>query len=271
MASGTPRKISIFWRIFAFLARYCLAAQNMGLWGAFRVYVLSRWNARLQSVDIRGLGKFWFRGRTDFGVMSHYYILNYHLLDSAANPVRTIVDGGANIGDETRRFAHFHPDATIVAVEPETENFAMLSRNAEQFPKIVPRRAGLWSRQGMLSIAPADIAEGFSVSESTGVGHGSCEALTIPGLMAQMGWDTIDILKLDIEGAEYELFGEGVEEWVGKVNCFIFEVPDCGRTHSTARIFRSLPSEEYHTEVCGENLIVMKSSLGWVLSREELL
>ena len=260
------RQPSWVWRGLMFFARYTLAAQNMGLWGAYKVFVRSRWSRRVQSVRIRGIGRFWFRGGMDFGVMSHFYNSGYRIVDCDARPITRIVDAGANIGVETRRFAYFHPKATIVAIEPELKNFDMLLRNVR--PPHVTVRAGLWPRQAKLAVLPGDTPEGCSVIED---GRALCPAITVPQLLEETGWDEIDILKLDIEGAEFEVFSDGAEAWVGRVNCFIFECPDLARPTTTARIFAKLPSQNYRTEICGESLVVMKADLPWRLQPQTLL
>jgi FkbM family methyltransferase len=260
------RKPSWIWRGCMFLARFALASQNMGIWGAYKVFIASRWNRSLQSVHIRGIGEFWFRGGMDFGVMSHFYNLGYRIVDTPGRPITRIIDGGANIGVESRRFAHFHPNAHVIAVEPELKNFDMLSRNLS--PPHVAVRAALWPRPAKLALEFGDTPEGCRVYEDP---RANCEAVTIPQICDEAGWDEIDILKLDIEGAEYELFSNGCEGWIGRVNCFIFECPDPARPTTTARIFAKLPSADYRTEICGECLVVMKADLPWKLEPQALL
>jgi FkbM family methyltransferase len=187
------------------LVRFATAAQNMGWCGAFNVYVRSRWDRRLQSVNIHRVGKFWYRGGLDFGVMSHFYNDGYHILDHDGHRITRIIDGGANIGVETRRFAYFHPQATIVAVEPAQSNYDVLKRNARGHPSIVPIRAALWPRPGQLAIIPGDAPEGFSVTEADRPDLPTCDTITISDILRRMGWAEIDILKLDIEGAEYDV------------------------------------------------------------------
>jgi FkbM family methyltransferase len=259
------------WRGLMFFARYVLATRNMGLWGAFKVYVRSRWSWRIQSVNIKGIGEFWYRGGTDFGVMSHFYNEGYHIVDCADQPITRIIDGGANIGVETRRFAYFYPRAGIVAVEPEQGNYEILKRNTCRLPSILTLRAALWPHTARLTILPASTPEGFAVAEVEADSPNKCDAVTIPEILNMTGWTDIDILKLDIEGAEYELFGEEIQHWVGRVNCFIFECPDPAHPTATARIFASLPSVNYRTEICGECLVIMKQNMPWTLSRETLL
>jgi FkbM family methyltransferase len=247
------------------LVRFIAAAQNMGLWGAFNVYLRSRWSRRLQCVTVRGIGRFWYRGGTDFGVMSHFYNEGYRIIDGDGPKITRIVDGGANIGVETRRFAYFHPEAAIVAVEPAQSNYDVLERNVREHPSIVPIRAALWPRSAQLAIIPGDTPEGFSVTETMRPDWPICDTITVPDILERMGWSEIDIFKLDIEGAEFELFGSGSQDWIGRVNCFIFECPDASRSTTTARIFAALPSERYRTAICGECLVVIKHALPWAL------
>jgi len=49
--------------------------------------------------------------------------------------------------------------------------------------------------------------------------------VTIPGLMSQYGLTRIDLLKLDIEGAEKELFA-AASDWIDKVDAIAIELHD---------------------------------------------
>ncbi|NEP50556.1 MAG: FkbM family methyltransferase [Moorea sp. SIO3C2] len=95
----------------------------------------------------------------------------------------------------------------------------------------------------------------------------SIPAWSLPDILEKMGWDEIDILKLDIEGSEYELFTRNYEKWIDKVNCFIFEVPDNDRKGTTQQIYRALNQNNYNTFICGENLVIIKSDIPWKLHK----
>src|SRR5271165_2005931 len=106
-----------FARIFAYLLRFSVACANFGLVSATKLFIYSRLKPVQAGVSlpVRRLGReVVFRGSTDKGVMSHFFTPGYRIRDSAANPVRVIVDAGANIGVETLRFRHFHPEARII-------------------------------------------------------------------------------------------------------------------------------------------------------------
>ena len=115
-------KVAIFHaRLFAYLQRFSVACDNFGIVSAIRLFYYCRFKSFPSGVSlrVRKLRRaIVFRGRTDKGVMSHFFKPGYRILDTVDNPVLVIVDAGANIGDETLRFRHFHPHARIVAIEP---------------------------------------------------------------------------------------------------------------------------------------------------------
>jgi len=259
-----------FARTFAYLQRFSASCENFGLVSAVRLFALSRGKPVPAGVSlpVRRLGReVVFRGRTDKGVMSHFFTPNYRIRDTAADPVRVIVDAGANIGIETLRFRHFHPEARIVAIEPDSENFAVLSRNAGSDNKIALLNSGLWSHKCRLHIIPGESAEGFRAEEVTGEPQpGDVNAVSIPLIMESFGLDEIDILKMDTEGAEYQVFSAAdVESWIRRVKVLIFECPDADRPGTTQTIFEKLAGLDFVCHIHGENLVLIRSDTGWKL------
>jgi FkbM family methyltransferase len=139
---------------------------------------------------------------------------------------RTILDAGANIGMASVYFANRYPSAKIVAIEPEPSNFRMLEKNIAAYPCITAIRAALWPSEGEVSVvAPSGMNGsyghwGFTVSEGAGT-----PAVTVPAVMRRLKMDGIDLLKIDIEGAELELFS-GACEWLEHVRCVMIETHD---------------------------------------------
>lgn len=139
--------------------------------------------------------------------------------------VRTIVDVGANCGMASIFYANRYPDATVVAVEAEVSNYAALVQNTRAYPNIVPVHAALWHTDGQVEVFPPWPRWqgwgkwGFRVRE----GHG-CRALTLPTLMRSVGIETVDILKVDVEGAEREIFSAC--DWMDRVKLLAIELHD---------------------------------------------
>lgn len=139
----------------------------------------------------------------------------------------TILDAGANIGTASIYFAQRYPRARIIALEPEPSNFALLARNVAPYPTITPVRAALWNRDGEISLGhptpSASAQQKWAFVTREGPGE-SVRAVTLPTLMREMHIRRIDVLKVDIEGAEKEVFESC--DWMDAVRCMMIELHD---------------------------------------------
>jgi FkbM family methyltransferase len=181
-------------------------------------------------------------------------------------PPSVIVDAGANIGSASIWFASRFPDAAIIAIEPETGNFDLLCRNVKDYPNITPVQAVLWDKESQLSIIaqPGFGEAGFVMTGDGGkIPPGArvvqeIRALTIPAIMREYGLDHIDILKIDIEGSEKEVF-ESASPWIDQVETLIAELherfkPGC----NTA--FESIAAGFSHRWTRGENIFLSRGN-----------
>jgi FkbM family methyltransferase len=138
-----------------------------------------------------------------------------------------IVDAGANIGTASIYFTHRYPEAKIIAIEPEASNFAVLARNVRPYPAIVPFHAALWNRDGEIGVSEPDPATGAKGNWAF-VTHGGSgvkvRAITMRTLMKELQVQAIDLLKIDVEGAEKEVFESA--DWIGSVRCLMIELHD---------------------------------------------
>jgi FkbM family methyltransferase len=167
-------------------------------------------------------------GTTDVSVLRQVLLEKHYELPIQIAPA-LILDAGANIGLSAVYFANKYPGATIVALEPEASNFAVLQKNAAPYPQIKPVQAALWAEEKQIGLIDPDFGHhGFQTVELGVGGNGSStsvRALTLDGLMSSMGFDTVDILKIDIEGAEKEVF-ENSSIWVDRVALIMAELHD---------------------------------------------
>ena len=137
-----------------------------------------------------------------------------------------VVDAGANIGLTSVYFANRYPQAKIIAIEPETSNYAMLAKNADPYQNIVPLQAILWKADTIVDLRdPGGGNWAFQIgeiSESPGQASG-VRGLTVDTLMREQGLDFIEVLKGDIEGSEKEVF-EVCGSWIDRVGILIAEL-----------------------------------------------
>jgi FkbM family methyltransferase len=134
----------------------------------------------------------------------------YHIAPTLLPPddVRVIVDCGANVGITSLFLAARYPNATILSVEPHPENFALLEANVGQVPRITPIRACVTGRpQSAIRFTIDQAAWGNRIAtDADGV---LVPAITIDELCNKYGLAKIDLLKLDIEGAEEHVLENG--------------------------------------------------------------
>ena len=253
-------------RITGWINRFTIAIEHLGIVNAIKILILGRYTNKRRSITLPTGIPFKFESKLDQGVLSHFYREGHFIKDMECNRITNIVDAGANIGDETARFHIHYPNAKIVAIEAADRNFLLLEKNFHNIRNVELIRGAVWPVKANLQIvAASDSMESFKVTETQHELHDSIPAWSIEDILEKMRWDRIDILKLDIEGSEYELFTRNCSEWVGKVNAFIFEVPDVDRAGTTQAIYRALNGYNYNTYICGENLVLIKSCLPWKL------
>lgn len=136
-----------------------------------------------------------------------------------------IIDGGANIGMATLYLKMKYPDAKIFAIEPDNSNFQLLKKNSKDFSSITCYKNALWNKPVFLKIINKDAGnESFIVKEvKENIGIDLLKGITLDEIIEENELVTIDLLKLDIEGSETELFKSDYESWLSKVKNLLVE------------------------------------------------
>lgn len=174
-----------------------------------------------------------------------------------------IVDGGANIGLSSVLFAEQVPDALIVAIEPEPENFVLLVKNTEGLP-VVPVPAALMRNPGWVEIEdPGDGAWAFRTRSADQTSSNTVSALSVDEILTAHSESCLPfIVKIDIEGAEKDVF-DGPAEWVDLVPLIIVELHDwmLPKARSSQPVLRRLLESDRDFVMVGENLFSMQIDL----------
>ncbi len=149
---------------------------------------------------------------------------------------KTIVDAGANIGLTAIYLANKYPNAKIIAIEPEDSNFELLCKNVANYTNITPLHAALWHKNEKINLVDPGLGEwGFMTEEQDAAEkiaadtRHEVDAMTVDKIMEKFNLDKIDILKVDIEGAEKEVF-EDTSAWINKVDAIIAELHERMKT-----------------------------------------
>lgn len=145
-----------------------------------------------------------------------------------------ILDAGGYIGAAAIALARMYPKATIVTVEPSTENFALLEYNIAPYPNIFAIKAAVAPEsEGHMELYDRGTgAWGFTVVGSARNGRvlESVPLVGISDLLDTYGGGRALIAKIDIEGAEVALLRD--PGWLDQVGVMMIElheriVPGC--------------------------------------------
>jgi FkbM family methyltransferase len=154
-------------------------------------------------------------------------------LAALPTPPAVIVDIGANIGAFSVLAATMYPDCVIRAFEPERDNHTLLVRNVAAYgfqDRIQILRVAVTADRKGVSLYPG---QGLSHACTVGDGclahpdHGTdrvwCDSVTLTDALD--GLDSVDLLKVDCEGSEFEIFA-GSAETLDKVRALRMEIHD---------------------------------------------
>lgn len=166
---------------------------------------------------------------SDMGVFRQVLVAGEYECNLSKSP-RVIVDAGANIGLASIFYATRYPQARVIAIEPEKSNYALLEKNARAFPNLVPVRGALWNADTEISLIDPGLGHyGFQTaaagSPDSRESVQKVPGMTIEKVMRDYSIDYIDILKVDIEGSEKELF-ENSSSWIDSVGVIAIELHD---------------------------------------------
>ena len=155
-----------------------------------------------------------FRGRARFALdlsdrtQAEAYLVGGYELELVRYAVEqlpadaVVFDVGANVGLHTFQLLARRPDLTVYAFEPNVRNVAAWRRNRALNPagRAVLAEVAVGATPGRARLdVPSDSGSGFITP-----GSGDTEVVTLDAVAAQWHVERIDLLKLDIEGHEFQ-------------------------------------------------------------------
>lgn len=199
------------------------------------------------------------RHTTDVAAFEQVFIGREYDLPLGEMSPKFIIDGGANVGCASVFFAREFPQAAIWAFEPEGSNYDILQQNGKRFNNITTMRAAIWSSDTHVEIGnPSDEKWAFRVQQAAADASSRIQALSIPSILSLAGVDRVDILKLDIEGAERELFCRGSAQWIDRVGVIIIELHDWILPGCSEALSNATKGLKWIRSRIGENTILIR-------------
>ena len=195
-------------------------------------------------------------GTTDLWTFDSVFRGGYYAHDG--QQPKTIIDAGAHIGFASIYFARRFPEARILAVEPSPANFELLQYNVGGYPNVRAIHGALWGESGKIGLVDNSNFTDISVGPDGGE---QVPAYTVPDLMRIAEIDRIDLLKMDIEGAEREVFS-GNAFWLANVSTLILETHDMLREGCSRALFAALAKHDYRLRVVRPETLVIDIKIG---------
>ena len=177
-------------------------------------------------------------------------------------PPQLIVDGGAYIGYTALFFAAHYPDAKIIAIEPNAENCELFRRNCAAYANIELIEAAVWDADVPLHIEnPQDDSWMLRMEAGESAENPPVDGISLTTVLTESEFDAIDLLKLDIEGAEKVVFGRNYAQWLPRTRHMLIELherytPGCDDT-----FYAAIAEEPYQISEVGEYTILRRNAM----------
>jgi len=168
-----------------------------------------------------------------------------------------ILDFGANTGYSAIYFATRYPSAAIYCLESDEENYKVLCENTKNYPNIKCMHGALYGKDCQMRVVDNGLgAWGMSVCENADGSGAGVWGYTFENLLDLWGVrnKTLDIVKIDIEGSEKEVF-ETECGWLNQTRLMFIETHDRFRTGCSNSVLKKVLEYDFSLQVRGDNLI----------------
>lgn len=171
---------------------------------AYRLQRLGRRTQEVKSIKLHGRTIFLRDNFIDREVFCATYGDGFHRPPVRLSATPTIVDLGSNIGLTLIDFENFYPGCRLVGVELDPSNYDLLQRNVAQLKNCQTLNAGIWRENGVVFYEDLD-AQAFRIVDQPSEKTKSMRSISVSSLFRNFNVGEVDYLKMDIEGAEYEV------------------------------------------------------------------
>lgn len=156
-----------------------------------------------------------------------------------------VIDIGGHIGSFSFKMLSKHDTQKVVVVEPNPDNFDLLTKNLEPYilqNKVVALNKGIGPPNSKINIPNSDLGVNtggsfYSVSDS------GIDTVSLDDLINLIDNDSPILLKLDCEGCEYEALASCTK--LERINCIVGEFHTTN-THNIEHIKSSLKNYNFN-------------------------
>lgn len=166
------------------------------------------------------------------GALSGVFVDDEYNLDDLLNsPVQRVLDLGANVGMAAIVLQCQFPEASFLLVEPDPRNLLRLGKAVElnnMSASIVPAAVDWLPGTMTLRMGDNPTCSALQTSMMHDYRDGiEVACLTVAELLDRVGWDTVDLVKIDVEGAEEAILTRN-NTWLERARAVVLEIhPTC--------------------------------------------
>lgn len=167
-----------------------------------------------------------------------FKIKEYRVADSIISTAKNpIVDVGAHAGFFTLYARDLNPEVQIYCLEPEPKNLLALAKNIKEnkVKAITVVKSALAAKTGERDLLISSDSHNHKMVEvyKKGVSTVSVSTISLKDFFKKHHLEKISLLKMDIEGGEYEVFNSLEKECWEKIDVIIME-------------YHNGPGKDYH-------------------------
>ncbi|HSG42929.1 MAG TPA: FkbM family methyltransferase [Anaerolineales bacterium] len=178
------------------------------------------------------------------------------IYDDARFPIReedVVVDIGGHIGGFAVRAAKLAHRGQVYAYEASSKNYAVLEKNLQlnNTKNLHSHNQAVSHQSGKMKFfMPSDNGALGSLLQETDSPMETVQATTLPEIITENNIQQIDYLKMDVEGAEYDILFKCPADTLKKVKCIVMEYHEFeGDQRDHHDLIKVLQSNGFHVEI----------------------
>lgn len=202
--------------------------------------------------------KVYLRPKTsDFKIFKQIFIEEEYNV-TFPEQVNYIVDAGSNCGYSIVYFKNKFKNAKLIAIEPDTSNIEIIKKNTSGFKDVFIVKGGVWNINTDLKILNKDAGKwAFRVVEAID-NTKEFKGYSLDAIMLEHDIKIIDILKMDIEGSEKNVFEQNYQYWLSKTTFGFLELHENYAPGVTDLVHSRLSEFNFKVSKSGENVVFSK-------------
>lgn len=164
----------------------------------------------------------------DLDCLKYVFLDKYHLPYENISEKWWIIDLWANIGYTALHLHYLYPKKNIIAVEMSPENYKLLQLNTLEISNIYTINAAIWHEETSIFFDSTADNDAFSAKSepSFDTKSSTSTAITMQNIISKYAIENISFVKIDIEGAEYNLLKIWSTDRLDKAKSINIEIHD---------------------------------------------